>query len=750
MTLNGKHPIFLLAMIFAATTAEAQRDNILPYIPKADLTLTVRPSASTVHVYSMFHFTIEVFNNGPSRTDATISFNPGEHANVHYVTAVSLGGASLVSLNPIRVANVLRGTRVVFQLHVIAYHVGTLTSVASVSSSVEDPTPLNNNVSLHTTVRAYQANLSVALLRVPKTMIITKPEEFVIEVVNNGPDVAHNVRAAFSTNAPIEYGGYVEIQTVTAGTPSGCDWTSCRFDDFPSGARAWLRVRLRPRQVGYLRVTAVVTATEDDPVLTNNTDSGIVFVDPGTAPIAEAGNELYTTSLQAVTLDGTQSQDADGDVLSYFWSFTGRPPGSSAVLQGQVSTTPWFVPDRRGRFVLKLVVNDGFHEREAFVGVTVVNTPPVARAGRDQTAAVGSTVVLDGGASSDSDGDQLQYHWSVRSGPSGSSALLSEALTVNPTFSPDLPGTYVLDLLVGDGDASSYADRVVISTTNSRPVADAGVDKRVHLLDTVRLNGGGSWDVDGDRLRYFWSFVGLPEGVAAPLLENHTSPRPSFKVPASGTYIVQLAVRDADELSMVDTVTITTNGLAPVARAGSDRLVTVGSTVTLEGQDSNATIYSTPHYIWALTTTPPGSAAALDLGGADATFVVDLPGTYVAQLFVHDGFVASAADTVTVTTGNLAPTANAGDDKIVRAANVVLLNGSQSFDANGDGISFRWSIVAQPMARTLTGARIVVANANTAGPSFVPEEPGLYVVQLIVNDGVADSVPDTVIIKVIE
>jgi hypothetical protein len=39
------------------------------------------------------------------------------------------------------------------------------------------------------------------------------------------------------------------------------------------------------------------------------------------------------------------------------------------------------------------------------------NTPPVADAGADQTAAVGDLVVLDGTGSSDADADELVYIW---------------------------------------------------------------------------------------------------------------------------------------------------------------------------------------------------------------------------------------------------------------------------------------------------------------------------------------------------
>lgn len=96
----------------------------------------------------------------------------------------------------------------------------------------------------------------------------------------------------------------------------------------------------------------------------------------------------------------------------------------------------------------------------ARVPFLVLNHPPVARAGADQTALLGATVQLDGSASTDVDGDELTFRWSFVSKPAGSGATFSDPMAVGPTFVVDRRGTYVFQLVVNDGASDSAADTV--------------------------------------------------------------------------------------------------------------------------------------------------------------------------------------------------------------------------------------------------------------------------------------------------
>lgn len=93
----------------------------------------------------------------------------------------------------------------------------------------------------------------------------------------------------------------------------------------------------------------------------------------------------------------------------------------------------------------------------------VVNAAPVANAGSAQNVPYTTTVTLDGSKSSDADGNPLQYAWTVVSKPTGSTAVLSSATVVKPTFVADKLGTYTFQLIVNDGTSNSAASQVKVT-----------------------------------------------------------------------------------------------------------------------------------------------------------------------------------------------------------------------------------------------------------------------------------------------
>ena len=168
-------------------------------------------------------------------------------------------------------------------------------------------------------------------------------------------------------------------------------------------------------------------------------------------PTASAGKVQNVAIGVSVTLDGGGSNDANKDLLTYRWTLASKPYGSSASLSSAVSAKPTFTPDIAGMYVFSLVVNDGTVSSAAnavIVNASVANVAPVANAGTDRSVVAGTLVTLDGSGSSDMNHDLLLFRWLLVSRPDGSTAVVLNPTVAKTTFTPDVAGDYVFNLVV--------------------------------------------------------------------------------------------------------------------------------------------------------------------------------------------------------------------------------------------------------------------------------------------------------------
>ncbi len=474
----------------------------------------------------------------------------------------------------------------------------------------------------------------------------------------------------------------------------------------------------------------------------SSTDT-VVISTANSAPVGDAGPDQSGTVGQTLILDGSGSSDVDGNPLTYQWTILSKPATSTATLNAPTTVTPILTLDAAGTYTMQLTVSDGSLNSTDTVTVSTTNSAPLANAGPDQSGPVGQTLTLDGSASSDVDGDTLSYHWSLTSQPAGSTVVLNAPTSATPTLALDKPGTYVAQLIVNDGTVNSAPDTITISTVNSAPVASAGPAQSHPVGTTVTLDGSVSSDVDGDLLTYQWDLISKPAGSTA-TLSNATTVHPTFVIDKPGTYIAQLIVNDGTVNSTPATVTISTLNSKPVANAGADQSHPVGTTVTLNGNGSSDVDGDPLTYQWALINKPGESLASLTTPTTVTTsFTIDAPGTYTVQLIVNDGHLDSDPSTVTISTLNSKPVANAGPDQEQQIGQTVQLTGSSSQDVDNDPLTYFWAFTAVP-----DGSSATVNNTAASTPTFVPDLPGSYVAQLIVNDGTVDSDPDTVTVTV--
>lgn len=109
----------------------------------------------------------------------------------------------------------------------------------------------------------------------------------------------------------------------------------------------------------------------------DSTPSSVTVTATNIAPIAATRVDQTIHIGTQVQLDGNNSSDADGDLLTYSWSFISKPAGNTATLSDPTSVNPNFTADVLGNYDISLVVNDGFADSTPS-SVSIVGIPPLA------------------------------------------------------------------------------------------------------------------------------------------------------------------------------------------------------------------------------------------------------------------------------------------------------------------------------------------------------------------------------------
>lgn len=383
---------------------------------------------------------------------------------------------------------------------------------------------------------------------------------------NNNPDPTNKLPvAAPGLSRQVTILEQVTLDGSASSDPDGDPLTFTWTMLTPAGSSATLSepnnaiTTFTPDLVGDYTLTLVVNDGKANSAAAAVRISAKATASPNNPPIADAGNNRNVELGTSVMLDGSTSSDPDGDTLTYKWDIPTRPPSSSAMIVGDTSAKPTFVPDAEGLYLVRLIVNDGkVSGTPATMTLTVTkaaptNQTPTARAGSDRTVEVGTPVTLSGATSADPDNDPLTYNWTMQK-PNGSSSVLQNPMTASPQFTPDVAGAYKLSLTVNDGKISSSPAVVTITATknNAAPVANPGQGQLVAVGAMVTLDGGSSSDPDGDMLTYKWSLT--PPAGSSATLSSTSSKTPSFTADVAGAYAATLVVNDGQVDSAPKTI----------------------------------------------------------------------------------------------------------------------------------------------------------------------------------------------------
>jgi len=353
-------------------------------------------------------------------------------------------------------------------------------------------------------------------------------------IANAGPDFSVNEDATAQFSGA---GSYDDVEIVNY------TWT---FTDQSVEKERWGET---PTYVFSMPGTYVVTLVVNDTIDQTDSDTVTVTVNDITPPVAVAVADPDDPLLgELVTLDGSDSSDNSGIIVSYVWTFSDG--GVAVSLSGESVDYTFSEP---GEYVITLTVTDsGDNTDTDIITVTVTdNEDPVADAGPDQTGVVaGTEVTLDGSNSTDNSGTIESYTWTF----TDENAV--ELSGVSPSYVFDNVGTYNITLTVEDPSGNSDTDEVVVTVVapNSAPVADAGADQTVSVGETVTLSAIGSTDSDGMIVNYTWTFMHDGELVTLTGMEVE------FEFEVADTYEVTLTVTDDEGASDTDTVIIIVEG----------------------------------------------------------------------------------------------------------------------------------------------------------------------------------------------
>ena len=319
-------------------------------------------------------------------------------------------------------------------------------------------------------------------------------------------------------------------------------------------------------------------------------------------------------------------------------------------------------------------------------------------------------------------------------------------------------GTDEFTFTVSDGFDTSAAATVdiTINPVNDPPIASAGPDQSVEADTFVTLNGSGT-DVDGTIALYKWTQT---SGITS-TLSNESIANTIFTAPnitSTETLVYQLIVTDNEGApSQAVSVQIVVNPLAqniaPIAENLSVELDVSGNPtqIVLVGDDPDG---SNANLIYELVSLPNTGFLNASIGVLTGNVLEYTPNSisspdtdsFTYQVRDEQGLLSNVA-TVNLNAPNIAPTADAGNDRSVKASTLVTLDGGGS-DIDGTIEGYSWT---QSNGITTPLSDPLIANPTITSPSLTNGQPHTLTYELVVtDDDGATSVAASVTISIVE
>jgi PKD repeat protein len=249
----------------------------------------------------------------------------------------------------------------------------------------------------------------------------------------------------------------------------------------------------------------------------------------------------------------------------------------------------------------------------------------------------GSTVTLDGSASSDPDGDALTYAWDFGDGTTGTGAKPVHTYADN--------GNFVVTLTVTDPAGAEATATTSVTVFNVAPAVSAFAGASI-LAHQTYAGGGTFADPGADT---WTATVNYGDGDGAqPLALSGTGFNLSHTYDHAGTFTVTVTVTDDDGAESSKTATVTVTNVAPAVNAFAGATLLPGETYAAEGSFGDPGPDS-----WTATVNyGDGSgthALALDGKSFSLSHAYATAGSYTVTVTVTDDGGLSGTRTATVT-----------------------------------------------------------------------------------------------------
>ena len=473
--------------------------------------------------------------------------------------------------------------------------------------------------------------------------------------------------------------------------------------------------------------------------------------------------------------------------LTYAWTWAERPPGSLAALSPLTGIQAWFTPDQAGRYIVRATATDP----EGHVGETLFTVevsdcgshPPEISAVliAPESPHLGQPSVftaewfdLDQETGCGLQGDH-RFSWEVLSSPSGSLTRPYPEHAQHPSFTPDVPGSYTVQVTVEDEGGRSDQASLAFNVSDcgrSAPIVTLSSSTLTPSIGLPFTLSAIAEDLDEacgviEPLSLRWRVISAPaNSPPIPLPREGVGARNlSFTPVTSGVYLIGVSAQDgsghrgpeetyavsvstcganAPELSEIYLTSANDDRTPPRPSAPLNQVSLLASSAvdapvrfTLDVYDANLQCRDEANggrpfnYEWTLIQRPLNSDATLLHGQTpEAELLPDVPGVYEGRVHVidYEGRARARSFELTVSSCNTAP-----PQLSLTAPEIGQIGESVSLSV----ISFDPDSVAPcdlPQQTTYTWRWVAIPSNSAAtlyppqspSVSFTPDVPGVY------------------------